>query len=288
MLSIGLSRSLRALAQAVTIDSAPASQAAQSHALPPRWLIALSSVGLCALVVSIVRRAANPHKLSLRNTPGRNNSLTPLHILGVLAVWAGLTWLTNQLIGGRGDPSSVIVTAIGQAVLLGGALVAARLTFRHGLRRGLGLSMRHWLFDTGRGILGYLAVLPICLLLLLAIPRTPDDTHTVLRMLPGLSVWWKVVTVLFVVVLTPITEEVFFRGLLQSMFRRYIHSPWVGIAASSAIFVLLHHPQWKDMLPLFALAVAMGYNYERCGRLYPAILIHAIFNAVNIAVVLIG
>ncbi len=293
MMSIGLSRIVATVAQTTAPRIAPTSQGVPPGA-DPRWLDWLFAVGLCTLVVWIVRRAAYPRKLTLRNTPGRPNTLTPFHVMGVLAIWCGFLLVMHELLGERADPSQVVVTAANQAALLAVSLVAARFTFRHGLRRGLGLSMRHWVFDTGRGIVGYLAVLPICLLLFWMIPRTQDDTHPVLKMLmrPDLSVWWwwwwKTATILSVVVLTPVAEEVFFRGLIQSTFRRYFRSPWVGIVATSAIFALVHYPQWKDMPALFALAVALGYNYERCGRLYPAILIHVIFNAVNIAVVLTG
>lgn len=287
MMSIGLSRIVATVAQTTAPRIAPTSQGVQLRA-DPRWLDWLFAVGLCTLVVWIVRRAANPRKLTLRNTPGRPNTLTPFHVVGILAIWYGFLMVVQELLGERAGPSKVSVTAVKQAVLLAVSLVAARFAFRHGLRRGLGLSMRHWVFDTGRGIVGFLAVFPVCLLLFWMIPRTQDDIHPVLNMLmlPDLWVWWKAATILSVVVLTPIAEEVFFRGLVQSTFRRYFRSPWVGIVATSAIFVLLHYPQWKDMPALFALAVALGYNYERCGRLYPAILIHAIFNAVNVAVVL--
>jgi len=42
------------------------------------------------------------------------------------------------------------------------------------------------------------------------------------------------------------------------------------------------------MPALFVLSVILGYNYERCGRLYPPVLIHALFNSVFILNALTG
>ncbi len=41
-----------------------------------------------------------------------------------------------------------------------------------------------------------------------------------------------------------------------------------------------------DVLPLLVFGIVLGYSYERCGRLIPAIIIHAIFNAIAVVTVL--
>lgn len=43
---------------------------------------------------------------------------------------------------------------------------------------------------------------------------------------------------------------------------------------------------WPAMPGLFVLAVALGYLYERTGSLWPPIIVHALFNAFNVAIVL--
>ena len=49
------------------------------------------------------------------------------------------------------------------------------------------------------------------------------------------------------------------------------------------MFTAIHIPYWHTLPSLFALSIALGYNYERTGRLLPPLLIHALFNAVNLS-----
>ncbi len=271
-------------------------------------MLGLVSLGLCALVVWIVRRAVQPVKLSLARTPGRPNAVNPAHILILLLVWQGSGGVAGYLLV-RWLPNSpqnldVLITVIRQLVWLGASLAVAAVTFRHGLARGMGLSLRHWLYDSGRGVFGYLAVLPICYGLFLAskalyvaVYHQPVPEHQMLVTLRQVSLPWQGIVVVSAVVLAPLSEEVFCRGLLQSMFRRYTARPWAAVLLSSAVFAMLH---WDSLTPgtagagwvqwpaLFALAVVLGYNYERSGRLYAPILIHALFNAVSVAVFLAG
>jgi membrane protease YdiL (CAAX protease family) len=59
------------------------------------------------------------------------------------------------------------------------------------------------------------------------------------------------------------------------------HSPlWpgFGIALTSLIFAALHAPQWPAPIPLFLLALGLGFVVQRTGSLTAAICMHAIFN----------
>jgi membrane protease YdiL (CAAX protease family) len=92
---------------------------------------------------------------------------------------------------------------------------------------------------------------------------------------------WKIAIAISTIVLAPMFEEVFFRGLLQSMLRNYLR-PWPAILLASTLFMMMHWGVWHTWPALFALSLVLGYNYERCGRLWPAILIHALNNATAI------
>jgi len=252
--------------------------------------ITLISMGMVTLAVWVARRLARPGKLSLARAPGRHNSLNPAHIILSLAVWLLVSSAVKYVLGHFLPASSyeilVLTALIGQVVWLACSLGIAALTFVHGLRRGLGLSMRHWLYDTGRGVLGYLAIYPVFFGVVWAMTALsgPPQEHEMLKAMRATSAGWNVLGMVSAIVLAPLAEETFCRGLLQSMLRRYTHRPWVAILLAGAVFAVLHYPYWQHMPALFVLALAIGYNYERCGRLYPAILIHALFNAVNIAI----
>ncbi len=256
----------------------------------PHWMIALLGVGVCLLVVWGIRRVLHPSKLLLRRAPGRPNVVTPLHIVLVLLVWLGATEAARRLLanrfGSEAPEAQTLLSIAGQVPWIIASLFVAARTFRGGLRRGLGLSLRHWPWDAVRGTVGFLAVLPVCvglgLLMVSILPPRYIREHVMLANLDKVSAAWKAVIVVSAVVLAPLAEELFFRGLLQSMVRRYIGSPWAAILITSVLFALVHASLWHAMPALFALSVALGYNYERSGRLLAPLLIHAAFNAVQI------
>ena len=57
---------------------------------------------------------------------------------------------------------------------------------------------------------------------------------------------------------------------------------WAAILISSFLFALLHQP-WMIQLPIFLLALALGYLYERTGNLWSCIFMHMFFNAAQFA-----
>jgi len=251
----------------------------------------LLAVGICVLAVWIISRAFYPKKLSLARTPGRGNTLNPLHVVLILLLWMGGQLLGRKLLSpffAQADERfGVVLALLFQCIVLAGSLVVASSAFPLGLIRGMGLSLRHWLFDSIRGVVAYFAILPVCLGALwlcswMTVPEQP--IHEMLKALERPGVAWKALVIFLAVVVAPVAEEVFFRGVLQSMIRRYTHRPWPAILITSALFGLAHFQYWHTVGALFCLGVALGYNYERCGRLVSPILTHAIFNGVNIMI----
>jgi membrane protease YdiL (CAAX protease family) len=254
-------------------------------------------IGTILLIIWGVRRAFRPKKLSLIDTPGRPNTLTPLHVIPVFLFWqiigsaAGYFLLFTSL-----DKTYVLLLSgiLRNVVCIPVLLVVGGLTFRHGLKRGMGLSMRHWAFDSLRGLYAELAVFPVCIGLVELFGRLtmlfrPEwvQPHTLLVMLQNVSAIWQVGVILSAVVLAPLVEELLFRGLLQSMLRRYLNNPWHAVLLTAGIFALFHIDTPQNIPALFVLGMVLGYNYERCGRLWPAILIHLLFNGIMILLRLI-
>jgi len=94
--------------------------------------------------------------------------------------------------------------------------------------------------------------------------------------------WW--LTILVVTIGAPITEEIVFRGFLQTGLARATRSHGLGILVSTVLFVLVHVgiADWQAMLPLAALSLGMGYAYARTGTIWVPIVVHALFNLLNI------
>jgi hypothetical protein len=57
---------------------------------------------------------------------------------------------------------------------------------------------------------------------------------------------------------------------------------------SSAIFALLHWGHGPDPIPLFVLALGLGYLYRQTHRVLPGIVVHMLLNAASMAMLLLS
>lgn len=89
----------------------------------------------------------------------------------------------------------------------------------------------------------------------------------------------------FGIIVAPIAEELFFRGLLFPALAKAVSVKW-GVILSSLIFALIHL-HVPAIAPLFvvALACALAYMYTR--SLVVPIVMHASFNALNMCMLLL-
>lgn len=61
-----------------------------------------------------------------------------------------------------------------------------------------------------------------------------------------------------------------------------------AVVFSSAIFALMHLGHGAAPIPLFFLALALGYLYQRTGRLLPSVTVHFCLNACSLALLYLG
>lgn len=87
------------------------------------------------------------------------------------------------------------------------------------------------------------------------------------------------------VCLTPLTEELLFRGFLFTPFRRAFGF-WGGAVIVSVLFALAHG-QVNVGVDVFVLSMFLCYLREKTGSLWPGILLHATKNLVAFAVLFI-
>ena len=176
------------------------------------------------------------------------------------------------------------------------------------------LMMRSQLFVSGNrlpmsadrailsGVVGFLLVAPIvagvAIVISLAMtalgnPPVPEVTHETLAILRDRrELLFTTLTLAHVVVLVPVAEEIGYRALLQGAIRRAGLGGVAAAAGTSAIFTLMH---WSVLAPegrvaglamLFLLGMALGILRDRTGGLLAPILLHALFNAANVAIAL--
>lgn len=268
---------------------------------PSRFIVAVLALGLVVLLVTLAgwiiqwaRRRLEGRGGLPRLAPARPNTLGAGHVMLLVAFWMGgmiaaqglALWLWGKGPAAQDDIRvSLISQPIVQMLWLASSLAVAWMTFPGGLRSGLGLSARHWVADLVRAVVTYLAVLPLCIgaraLMVLLLPPTLIHIHPYLEALPALAPPWKLLLIFSAVVMAALSEELFFRGILQSFLRRHMKG-WLAILIASAVFMMFHYSMVQDLPSLFLLAVALGYSYERTGRLLAPIVVHALFNAVSI------
>jgi membrane protease YdiL (CAAX protease family) len=271
---------------------------------------------------------------ALANAPMRVHRLSIFTLLGITTLYIALLILTGAVINfeglqksGEGMTFVMLFDSIakGLAALL--FLPAIAFSFEGGLD-GFGLSLRKLPKGIGLGVLAALIILPWIFLveegaggLSEWIRHAEPPVHPLLKELAKkpepLAQWILVCTAC---VFAPILEELYFRGLLQTMVvgRRpqrvaaeepvvegavdagaeavpaiYIEPPavllnsrrWTAIFLVSFLFVLVHFDtatlNFEVIPPLALLAITLGFLYERTGNLWACITLHSIFNTVS-------
>jgi membrane protease YdiL (CAAX protease family) len=95
----------------------------------------------------------------------------------------------------------------------------------------------------------------------------------------------RILVTVVAVLVAPVLEELLFRGLFQTAIRSVLytkkHAPWLAIAISSGLFVMMHIDlsHWPA---LYVLGVGMGYSYEKSGSLFRPMFMHILFNATSV------
>ena len=237
-------------------------------------------------------------------------------------------------------------------------LTAAVLNSAGATKIDLGLDTRWFRTDLLLGLAGFLAVLPVVLLIKwLLLPYSPEN-HPLEKVMrnqpsPSMILWITLVAV----VAAPVVEEfllrVVFQGWLERCFFRGVQpevaqavlvmeppddptspalfdesnpyappprletsaisvtaplesnnwestgmeteqcvpSGWraaMPIVISSALFAGMHYGHGIDPIPLFVLAVVLGWLYQRTHRLWPCVVLHTALNGLSITMMFLA
>ncbi len=192
------------------------------------------------------------------------------------------------------------------ALLIVGVLWSARGATRSDLGCSTPVDGRDVLWGLGAFVL----VVPPLFLIQLVLSFWFTGVHPIVELLQNdpspSTVGWAF---LAAVVIAPVVEELLFRVLLQGGLER-LNEPdplaepvlarespheafvrqmnWPPILISSAVFALLHFNGGPDPVPLFFLALVLGYLYQRTHRILPCIVLHAAINGLSLGLLLLG
>ncbi len=257
---------------------------------------------LCVIFLSVwVVVYSGP--LALSSCPERRNRLPAYVPLLCLVVWLvaaslvmiGIKHVMEGLPRTVMELASYLANAVINLVMIGAMLFLAWRLFARRLK-GFGLDLRTVVRDFAASIINFVAVLPLVWLGVVIVDLAgkflvgpsfeigANEGLDALTQNPQPAA--RLLMLAYLAVLVPVFEEVLFRGLIQSMARSYLDSPWLAILITSFIFALMHPMlHWPA---IFMLSLGIGYSYERSGSLFRPIFIHIFFNATNVCVVLLS
>jgi uncharacterized protein len=172
--------------------------------------------------------------------------------------------------------SLLVLTAV--FVIWPRALAGARWIDRQspgrGLRIGLGLAIPAWLAASLLAVLVALGLRQIGL---------DPETGVVQQALEVIN---PVVAVLTVVIIGPIAEEVFFRGVVfNAWLREYGYRQ--ALVGSGLLFGLVHMSM-VGFVPFVLLGILLAVVYRRTGSLMAPIALHVAFNAISVGLALLA
>jgi len=272
-------------------------------------LIIIATVSAALLGVFRPRSIAGPERVG----PDESlQSLTGIALAGLMT-WLFIAALLSQVASGphpTSSPSTISDDSTPQPVQIAADVVArlAAVAVMVGLNQtimrppaNLGFHIHQLPGGALRGAVGFGVVAPLVLLSLMgtewtleAFHHTESHIHVMLKMLGQSETPSSRALILFsVLIIAPISEELFFRGFIQTilvgLFARFRRDKiasaaprWIPVLLTSLLFTLAH--PWWSWPPIFVLALCLGYAYERTGNLWAPITIHALFNATSVVI----
>ena len=103
------------------------------------------------------------------------------------------------------------------------------------------------------------------------------------KFMKSTSITSLVANLVIMAIMPAIGEELFFRGVLMSWFKKATSNIHINILITSIIFSAIHF-QFYGFIPRFLLGVALGYTYYWTKSLWAPILLHFTNNAITVLI----
>jgi len=141
------------------------------------------------------------------------------------------------------------------------------------VRAGLGWGVVAWLVST--------AVILFSAWLLEQVGIAPEPQTAELA-IEVLDPWLVIIAV---VIVAPVAEEAFFRGVVFNAWRREAGRRW-AFFGSAALFAAIHL-SLLSLLPIFVLGLGLAWVYDRTKSLLAPMAMHATVNGISVALALL-
>jgi membrane protease YdiL (CAAX protease family) len=180
--------------------------------------------------------------------------------------------------------AGVLSSAVGHAITLLLAWVVVTDGGRQPFLEAIG-----WGWRNGIGMRHVLATFGLVYAVTIAIGVLVQEPDTPFKQMLETSYGVRIAVGVVAVLTAPIAEEVVYRGVLYPAFARRFGAI-AGVVLVSGIFLLVHAEQYASapaiMLPLGLLSVALTTLRAVSGSIMPSVVLHLLFNGVQVALLL--
>lgn len=267
--------------------------AGQLEVRSPGVLVGLGIAGAIALVAGITYAAVHQIRVRRHLAPERYrgpNILALVALSFIIGVGVTIPFADDvaALLEGRAPSllgALAILTGTQLALLLVAWLFVGLPNALAGLPRWTGRAPgRDALMAVGIGIGSWIggSVLAALVALVLEAVGIEPDMQAAEQALQAIDPWLVVIPV---VVLAPIAEEIFFRGVVLNALLREAGARWATFG-SATLFALVH-ASVVAFLPILILGVILAWVARRTRGLLAPIVVHATFNGLSVLVALL-
>lgn len=224
--------------------------------------------------------------------PPKNWGIIAGILLGILALWGPymlldplFAWLVPMLPFSTNVKISFMTVILELAAIgvIGLALLAYHKKFPD-----IGFSRPKWM-HLARALVAFAGYIVVTIFLQAIIRQVFGDSFNADEPqelgYKALAAWEIIAAFIPLVVLTPIAEEVIFRGFMYKGIRSRMPF-WVAAIVVSAIFGAVHG-QWNVALDVFVMSMVGCYLVEKTGSLWPSIFLHMIKNGLAFSLIYI-
>jgi membrane protease YdiL (CAAX protease family) len=267
--------------------------------------LSLAIGGAVAFVVGLVGNAARAIVVRERlpDTRYRGPSVIVLLVIGSIA---GIAFLSPHFVDLQSFLEGEAVSLLGALAILTSTqlgLVAVAIAFvalpnaLAGIsllpRRGAGLSVVTGLVVAAPAWIGSVVISYLLTRLLELMGRRPEPGAVE----QAIGLLDPTVLIVAIVLVAPIAEELFFRGVVFNAWLRE-YGTWPAFLGSAALFAVIHADassgdaliaSMVTVVPvIFGLGLALAFVYQRTGSLLASMALHAGFNGISLTLALLA
>ena len=250
------------------------------------WLLIGITVGifgggilLAALFIFVIRRYHREKGISI-SYPGIKWKLIDMIIIWSLFFIISLiiTTVSGRLFLGMAIADIIMASLVGYVVMFKYRLKVSSLGFK---KTRFKMTASYCLIGTII-VIAFNFIYEFCLNRFFHIQYSQAVSQLILSIKTKQALFFPV---LFITIIGPFCEEVFFRGFLYNGIKKYL-----GITPSiilSALLFALIHLEWMVMIPIAFTGAAYAYLYEKSGSLWASIVSHVLTNSGAVALLLV-